>query len=540
MGRVASAVVIATGVFLFASIPIAAEAKFSTDPPPGIAATTRSLPDILAAYHKARGKPVDPNASYVEEDSYVTGGVSGTTRYVSIGDDYLQIDKEGPFTTMSGSRDGVEWNSNENGIVTRVQGIHQRGAVDQRALAEALTKPSNEVRLLGEVSSPVSAYVVEVDPTDGRLEWYFFDTANGLLDRTETIFPASRVVETFSDFRTHDGITDPWSGTHSDGNPDNDESWKTTSEKYGAQIDPSTLDIPASRQLVEFPAGQASAKLPIRIIDGDIILTITVDGKNYDFLVDSGSGDIAVDYSAAKQMGLTLVGQHTAIMASQFQMSRAVIAEADAGPLKMHNVEVSVIPHTQQINESIELVGLVGYDFIASMELRIDYDDASGEALAPGSYVPPDTTFVVPVALDDYVPLVPAQIGSAIGDNFLIDTGAFAGFVFPRFAAAHKADISDEGGGRQLQEDIPFMEAQGVGGAISIVPKEVRSFNVGGVNFNDFIIYTMPGAGATYENEDYDGIIGYDFLKYFNLVFDYRDSMIYLEPNNLYKRSVTR
>ena len=49
----------------------------------------------------------------------------------------------------------------------------------------------------------------------------------------------------------------------------------------------------------------------------------------------------------------------------------------------------------------------------------------------------------------------------------------------------------------------------------------------------------MPGNTAQ-EAEDFDGLIGYDFLKYFNVVFDYGDSLIYLEPNQLFKRSSTR
>jgi len=83
------------------------------------------------------------------------------------------------------------------------------------------------------------------------------------------------------------------------------------------------------------------------------------------------------------------------------------------------------------------------------------------------------------------------------------------------------------------------MAAIGVGGEIRLKPTQVRSFSLGGVRFTDWIIYKMPGNTAQ-EAEDFDGLIGYDFLKYFNVVFDYGDSLIYLEPNQLFKRSSTR
>ena len=49
--------------------------------------------------------------------------------------------------------------------------------------------------------------------------------------------------------------------------------------------------------------------------------------------------------------------------------------------------------------------------------------------------------------------------------------------------------------------------------------------------------FSPEGAGR---REDYDGLIGYDFLRYFNVVFDYRDSLIYLEPNATFKRNASR
>ena len=39
-----------------------------------------------------------------------------------------------------------------------------------------------------------------------------------------------------------------------------------------------------------------------------------------------------------------------------------------------------------------------------------------------------------------------------------------------------------------------------------------------------------------FEGQDTDGLIGYDFLKFFTVYFDYRDSEIYLQPNAWFNR----
>ncbi|HXW77030.1 MAG TPA: aspartyl protease family protein [Candidatus Eremiobacteraceae bacterium] len=536
MRRAIITIVFAT-VFLVIAVHRAQAGGFSKDPPPGIVPTTVTLDSVLAAHLKAIGKAADPNASVVEVDDITTGGMTGTWRSVSAGDIYADTQTLGPFTTRSGTNNGYDWAQDENGIVTHIQGVHQRGDVDLRALDEAVKQPSSDVKLLGEITTPVSAYVVEVNPPDGRREWLMYDTTTGLLDRVESIYPTNREVDTYADYRTQNGITEAWSGTSSDGDPHDDFAWTIKSLTYGAPVDPAELVVPQSRPFVTFPIGSASEKLPIRIIDGDIIITLTVNGRGYDFQLDSGSSDINVDYAAAQQMGLTLYGQSTGGGVGKVIEAASVIPSVSVGNLTMTNVAVTVLPFSFFEDAKTKVVGLVGYDFIASMVLRIDYDDGSGEAYPLGTYTPASDAFVLPVALDDQVPIVSAQIGQSIGDHFVLDTGASVGFVFSTFANAHPADLRDQGSGSRLSEFIPFMEAEGVGGSVAIKPTQVKVFNVGGVSFDEWIVYVEDSASLA--GEDYDGLIGYDFLKYFSLVFDYRDSFIYLEPNATFRRNVT-
>jgi hypothetical protein len=524
-------------VFVSLSTPALAKG-FDKGAPAGIMTTTTTLAAVLSAHQKAIGKAADTRAAVVEEGTFATSGLAGRYREVRLGSDFVETTTVGPFTSSFGERDGQGWWQDDNGLVVRPQGVHQRGKVDAQALDAALTKPDSGVHLLGEVHDPIQAYVVEVNPPDGRRMWVFFDKATALIDRTESLFPTRRVISTYTDFKAQGGSIEPWSGHSTDGDPKNDYDWHITSLQSGAAVDDSTLDVPASRQAVEFPSGEAFAKLPARIINGRIIVTLVVGGRGYDFLLDSGASDINVDYSAVKQMGLTLYGKSGQEAAGKFDASRAVIPELNVGNLKMRQVAVNVLPYTEDLQQGIEVVGLLGFDFIAGATIHVDYYNRSVEAQPIGQYIPPADAFPVPVALDDGVPVLAAQIGTAIGDHFILDTGADNGYVFPTFAASHRADLTDQGRGSMISDYSPFMSAQGVGGTISLKPTQVASFQLAGVDFRDWVVYTMTNDYAQ-EAEDYDGLIGYDFLKYFTVVFDYRDSMIFLEPNQLFRENST-
>jgi len=47
-----------------------------------------------------------------------------------------------------------------------------------------------------------------------------------------------------------------------------------------------------------------------------------------------------------------------------------------------------------------------------------------------------------------------------------------------------------------------------------------------------------PRGAAEQIGKDEDGLIGYDFLKYFTVHFDYQHNQIFLEPNALAKGTI--
>jgi hypothetical protein len=128
--------------------------------------------------------------------------------------------------------------------------------------------------------------------------------------------------------------------------------------------------------------------------------------------------------------------------------------------------------------------------------------------------------------------MVGARIGDSSGDYFAVDTGSDVVVVFSAFALAHPDDVADSDDSQTRDFYFPVVQASGVGGGLSLIPTQVKAFHFAGVGFQHFLVFKVRNAPA-FEGEDSDGLIGYEFLKYFDVYFDYEHSLLMLQPNKV-------
>jgi len=199
----------------------------------------------------------------------------------------------------------------------------------------------------------------------------------------------------------------------------------------------------------------------------------------------------------------------------------------------MRSVKVSVLPFEANPVAGTEIVGLLGFDFIDSLVLRIDFEHETLEAYPSGwSASMPPGAVGLRAALDDGVPDVTTEIDGVAADHFIFDTGATSAVVFSAFADKHRDALADEGLGFALTRDHPFQSAGGVGGTMRVEPTQLRSFGAAGAQFRDFLAYVVRGS-LSYEGEDQDGLLGYDYLRYFTVYLDERQSRVTLVRNGI-------
>ena len=149
------------------------------------------------------------------------------------------------------------------------------------------------------------------------------------------------------------------------------------------------------------------------------------------------------------------------------------------------------------------------------------------EAFDPAQFTPPLDSVPTPVNIDDGIPFVSAQVGSSTGDNFLLDTTSPFTVIYPSFALDHPEDVEDQGRGKGIS--FLFKDS-------GMKATELKSLTFGGARFEEWLAFAIDNADD-YEGVTADGVIGCDFLQYFDVYFDYGHHLVYLEPNATFKRA---
>lgn len=438
--------------------------------------------------------------------------MTGTYRLRKLGKDIRETFVLGPLTFEQGIRGGVYWQQTRNGLTFTYTGFHaQRDTISDRVWE--MHESTRYVRLIGD-SVALNAFVVEVNPPSGRHEWRFIDKTTGNLTRIERVQKHRRFVTTYDDFRIFDGVPLP-SHMRTIDSYGNVRDQTLLSRTLDLTPDPKDVEIPASRRtLVEFPAGTAVVRLPVRIANGLLVLRVAVGARSYDFLLDSGAAGIVVDPSVIDDARLERYGTRIGATIGTYSETTSIVPQMDIGPLKMHGVVVRVLTIPFVVDDHTHIAGLLGFDFFADSVVHIDIERGIVDAILPASFRPPSDTVAIPLALDDKTPDVRAKVGGAYG-RIVLDTGANRSVFTTAFAS--RADFAGEGAGNT--------RFRGVGGTGVAEAVHLREFELGGMLTADALVDV---SSADFDAEDVDGTAGTDLIRPYNMFFDYRAAMVYI------------
>jgi predicted aspartyl protease len=474
---------------------------------------TLTANDVLARARAAEGPA--PNKTAVEEWEVAAVGLTGMQTVIRRGRDAAVLTHLGPFSTARGHVGNTVWHQDENGIT-----------VIDREQAERVT-----ARALERVSEPVEAYVVLETFASGHVRRSYYDVRTFALLRRERWAGGHFSYTAWDDFRPEGGSrVQPWHYQGDDGDG-NTFDYRLHSEREGAASDDAELAVPRNRRsTIEFPAGQRAARLPARFDRKRIYVRVAIGRHSYDFLLDSGASGIVLSTDAAKQLGLETYGSGSVTGAAELTSGRVIVPLLDVGALKMRDVVVRTAPLGDE-ERSERVSGLLGFDFIASAVLRIDYERGTLDAYENAGFVQPPGSTAVEVRLGEQIPMATVRVGESVGEDFLVDTGAGTSLlVFSHFATAHPADVSDDGVGAALASSGIGVAASGIGGRIGIRPVQVKRFRFGSTTFDDPLVYVAESPHAL-GRDTADGLVGADVLSRFTLYLDYAQSRIFLEPS---------
>lgn len=472
--------------------------------------TTMTAAQILKAADKAEGKLADGAYKIVEQSH--GGGLDATTTTLVSGDNYTSTEVRGPFTGSWGSYNGQDWDQDENGIVTLDADYHQAADPDVRAIGHP-ADPLSHVTVLGITQGANPAYAVDVHPTGGEHEIRYYDKTTFHLTRVERWgSDGFRHVSTYQDYRTAFGDTRSYHRHYGDGRPDNEFDEKIVS--FAKVADAPDFSIPKSRSLFTFPSNDPIV-LPTSFADTtSIFVRLTINGRGLDFVLDSGASGIFIDPGVAAQLGLKTYGKNSETIGGNLDISQTIVPLVTIGNLQMKNVVFNVAPSGGEESAGTYTVGLIGYDFLASAIIGVDFKNQTVTAYPPGVSPTHDVVYKVPVQLDDGVPRVSASFEGVSG-NFLMDLGAYRTILYPYYVKKLPSATNI-----QNDEIVEF-----VGGDVDMSQYVLQDFEFGGIKFPDGK-YLVP-QDSTADVDGYDGIIGRDALAGYVLYFDYADQAIF-------------
>ncbi|HEY1728049.1 MAG TPA: aspartyl protease family protein [Candidatus Baltobacteraceae bacterium] len=466
----------------------------------------------------AEGKPPD---SYFEEDR--TTSTIGDVAQVEFhrGIDYRVIFNDRLFHDEVGRFEGHIWDQDANGLTT----IHDLPAGNERPMPTKVT--------VTRVTQPLNAWKeTQLNPVGfGRIR--YVDPVNFHVVRLESLTRYGTITSDYDDFRTVNGFTQPYHWK-----TDNQVS-KTQSEGNVVAFDvrPVTdgdLAIPPSRPFVSFPSDRASVELPTTFLYDTIIVRVMVGDRGLDLALDSGASGIAIDGQVVKELGLRTSPSHSAVTAGRYETRQAIIPEMRVGDLTMHNVAVNTIPfafdYGPYTNQRTTAVGLLGYDFLRSVGLTIDYAHRHVTAFPAGSYQPPVMTpdsDILPIRLGDHVPEISATINGASAEHVVVDTGGGTSLIlFDYFTARYPEAISPKV--TTFLGNMPG-PMSGIGGPFESKPVRLMRVGIGKYNIPNAVAFQVVSLRRFQFN--LDALVGYEFLKHFTVGFDYAAGKMYLVRN---------
>ena len=482
------------------------------DEPGGIVPSSTTLARVRALYDRAHPREHGRNVTVLEDWRLFQDGTVGSYRVNRLGRDVRETTTLGPLTYERGLLRGTRWEQNRNGIVFTYPGVHeQRDAASERAFRDA--SDERDVRLVGD-SVALSAYVVEVNPPAGRHEWLYVDKRTGHLVRREYVERRRRYTTTYDDYRLADGVPEP-SRVRTVDSLGNEREQILVNRSLDYTPDPRDVDMPPARRVVEFPEKQTTVRLPVRFVNGLAVVRVIVGRGAYDFLLDSGAAGIVVDPSVVDQQNLERYGSRFGATLGTFPETTTIVPQMTIGGLRMRNVVSRVVKVPFRVDDRTHVAGLLGFDFFADAVVHLNVEKNVAEAIAPDRFRPPSDAGAVPLALDDKTPAVSARAGGASG-RVVLDTGANR-TVFET-AFAERGDFTP-------QRVASTMHVRGMGGFATAESTRLPAFELGGIWTRGA---TADVANADLGTEDVDGIVGTDFLRSYELWFDYRVNSVYL------------
>ena len=263
---------------------------------------------------------------------------------------------------------------------------------------------------------------------------------------------------------------------------------------------------------------------------GRIVIEAKINGKGpFPFVFDTGSINI-ISLDLANQLGIAVGGkQQINAFGGSAETGTAVLDSITVGDfaksdtVTMPRAQVTVIgggPFTKG-----GPVGFLGWEFLESLVVKVDYEHGMLEFFAPATYTYSGNAVRLPVTFDGNFILVPARIyGQATALELDSGNENNALVLFRRFVNEH-----------HLHSDISTVTGYGFGGLTRAMVTRAPVLEIGGFQIQAPLT-NLSLDDSRVEAGNTDGNIGAPILREFTWIFDVPHKSVFIEPNGWFHK----
>jgi predicted aspartyl protease len=297
-----------------------------------------------------------------------------------------------------------------------------------------------------------------------------------------------------------------------------------------------------TRKALYEPKGELETRISCEIVNNRPIINVRVNGdaKPLRFVLDTGSGMTVISDETAASLGLKPIargGKARAVGGTgKFEIVYGFLTSLDIGSTRISNVPVYI---RKFHNATDKFDGYLGLSVIAKFLTTIDYGKSTFSIVRQGEVKRKKAEGRNEPIMTNQISGVPFRNtssgflssevkleGAEVPLNFILDTGASISVVDT--VAAREFQMN-----RFAQTEL--MRVFGAAGVTeNVVSLNLPSISLGG-NTQQKISAAVLDLSVVNETAGFEqaGILGGNFLKNYRVTFDFRNSMVKLEPTNM-------
>jgi len=481
--------------------------------------STPGVDELLARYARAIADPgVDPEAPLEMQGTLSGTGLSGSFHLWQNGTRRRVDQNLGPRDESTFTLGSHVYVRDSDGDVREYTGILlRRERTDDFVESGAFAKAPENCTVRGpETVDGRAAYALDVTAPGGDTETVDLDAQTGLPLRYGYDQDDARVTIELSDWRSIGGRRFAFHVVGSNGDHDFDEIEQLTTVNLAPVITDALFALPPPRPIEM----QAPETLALTYRDGHLFVPVTLAGKTYSFMLDSGSQTIVVDERVARAAGLLEEGHLEAAGTTRTGgLKLAKVNALQVGGGTMRDLVVTTLDLSGSSGGAFKIDGILGYTFFAKATVEIDPATNRMRFGPPGSFAPRGTRVALDV--DRAIPEASLRMNDAVDGSFLIDTGnAGEILLYHRFLQAHPGLVPVSQNERR---------SYGIGGATASYHTTLDRLRLGDETLYHADTDVMQATTGAFADRFDAGNVGFGVLKNFVTTFAFSERALYLE-----------